>query len=57
MGLISLYIRQKIVCILPFYFLFSATAAKRSRGDVFRRETVLSDDLLCVCVCPNFFKV
>ena len=34
---------------------FSATAAKRSRGDVFRRETVLSDDLrLCVY---QFFKV
>ena len=34
--------------IPPVLAIFSATAAKRSRGDVFRRETVLSDDLLLV---------
>ena len=28
----------------------SATAAKRSRGDVFRRESVLSSDRLTVCL-------
>ena len=36
--------------------IFSATAWKRSRGDVFRRETVLSDDRMTVCL-SKFFKV
>ena len=34
--------------------LFSATAAKRSRGDVLGRESVLSCDRLTVC--PNSLK-
>ena len=36
--------------------LVSATAAKRSRGDVFRRESVLSDDRVCDRL-SKFFKV
>ena len=39
------------------FSIFSATtAAKRSSGDVFRRESVLSDDRVCDRL-SKFFKV
>ena len=40
-------------CRLQF---FSVTAAKHSRGDVFRRETVLSYVVYCI-VCVSEFRL
>ena len=38
-------------------FIFSATAAKRSPGDVFRRETVLSNDRVsAIQISLNFYS-
>ena len=45
---------------MPRRLIFSATAAKRSSGDVFRRETVLSSGCMSGCKTgtpPTVFKL